>query len=357
MSADFAIALLASGVGGGIGVYTAALALGVRHGIDWDHIAAITDITSATSSVSDPNETWLIGEPGLQFTDETHHAQHGPHDEHGHRYGLHSGSHHQHAAVPSRTSVTEGSVAVAAPVTKAVAAGEAGHHGSILHRLQEHKEAVWLGTLYALGHGLVVTILGVTAIMASEFLPEWVDGVMERVVGFTLIFLAAYLFFSIYQYYRSGGEFRIRSRWMLIFAGVQNAWHWVGSRLGHHEHVRVAPQQYGARTAFGIGLIHGIGAETGTQALIIATAVGATSKPVAIAALIVFVLGLFISNSVVTIATTAGFVSSQKRQSLYVAAGLMAAVFSLVLGLLFINAWTNALPDLDRYFRWIGGPS
>ena len=38
------------------------------------------------------------------------------------------------------------------------------------------------GTLYALGHGLVVTVLGIIAIVAAEFLPDWIDPVMERIV-------------------------------------------------------------------------------------------------------------------------------------------------------------------------------
>ena len=74
-------------IGGGIGVYSAALALGIRHGIDWDHIAAITDITStaASSSVSEEREGWLLGEPGVSLTDEGHHLVHGEHthDPHG----------------------------------------------------------------------------------------------------------------------------------------------------------------------------------------------------------------------------------------------------------------------------------
>ena len=36
---------------GGLTLLTTALALGFRHGIDWDHIAAITDITSTTTTV------------------------------------------------------------------------------------------------------------------------------------------------------------------------------------------------------------------------------------------------------------------------------------------------------------------
>ena len=36
----------------GIGVLVTGLLLGIRHGIDWDHIAAITDITSTTAAAT-----------------------------------------------------------------------------------------------------------------------------------------------------------------------------------------------------------------------------------------------------------------------------------------------------------------
>jgi len=342
---SFEATLLVAGIGGGAGVFAAALALGIRHGIDWDHIAAITDITSASASVSEEGESWLIGEPGVMLTDESHHSQHGPHSEHELAHALGEAHDHVEAAAGRGGAAT---LVRARPST--------GVH-VILNRLpRAHREAVWLGSLYALGHGAVVVLLGVVAILAREILPDWIDPVMERVVGVTLIFLAGYLFFSLYQYFRGGGEFHIRSRWMLVFAGVANAWGWVRSRVGQHEHVHAAPRSYTARAAFGIGLIHGIGAETGTQALVIATAVGAASKSVAIAALFFFVVGLLISNTFVTMTSTFGFVSARRRQAIYVGAGLVAAVFSLVVGLVFISASTGVLPELDPYFRWVGGP-
>ena len=342
---SFEATLLVAGIGGGAGVFAAALALGIRHGIDWDHIAAITDITSASASVSEEGESWLIGEPGVMLTDESHHSQHGPHGEH--ELAHERGEAHDHVeAAAGRGGTT--TLVRPRPST--------GVH-VILNRMpRAHREAVWLGSLYALGHGAVVVLLGVVAILAREILPDWIDPVMERVVGVTLIFLAGYLFFSLYQYFRGGGEFHIRSRWMLVFAGVANAWGWVRSRVGQHEHVHAAPRSYTARAAFGIGLIHGIGAETGTQALVIATAVGAASKSVAIAALFFFVVGLLISNTFVTMTSTFGFVSARRRQAIYVGAGLVAAVFSLVVGLVFISASTGVLPELDPYFRWVGGP-
>jgi hypothetical protein len=340
------LVILASGLSG-VGVYAAAAALGFRHGIDWDHIAAITDITSTTAAV-DEDESWLIAEPGVMFTDERHHEVHGPHDGHDHdgSPGDAEGGEepHSHGAHGTTAATTVSSVAVAAPAPR--------------RRLQQQRRALLFGSLYALGHGSIVVVLGLAAIVAAQFLPSWVDPVLERVVGVTLIFLSMYLFYSIYRFFRGGGDFRLRSRWMLVFAGVSNAWHWVRSRAGPHEHVHVhSSNTYGARTAFGIGVIHGIGAETGTQALVIATAVGATSKTTGVLALVAFVLGLLMSNSLVTVASTFGFVSAQRRQAIYIAVGFVAATFSLIVGLVFLGASTGVLPDLDRLVKWIGGPS
>ena len=291
---------------GGTGVLVgSALALGIRHGIDWDHIAAITDITSSTSGDAARRE-----------------------------------SPHVHGHSTTQTVTLDRKVA-----------------GNPLRRyFDDQRRPFLLGSLYALGHAAVVTALGLLAILASEFLPDWIDPVMGRIVGFTLIILAVYLFFSLYQYAR-GGEFHLRSRWMLVFAGVRRGYRLLMAKIfkrPHHDHPHGG--QYGARTAFGVGLIHGVGAETGTQALVIASVVGATSRASAIVVLIAFVAGLLISNSIVTIATTTGFISSQRRQWIYAAAGLVAAVFSLVLGVAFLFGTDASLPDLGQYFKWIGGP-
>jgi zinc transporter ZupT len=76
-----------------------------------------------------------------------------------------------------------------------------------------------------------------------------------------------------------------------------------------------------------------------------------------ISALAAFVAGVLVSNSFVTVATAAGFVSAQRRQFVYVGAGLLAAVFSLLIGLLFLFQAGGVLPDLGHYFRWLGGPN
>jgi high-affinity nickel-transport protein len=212
--------------------------------------------------------------------------------------------------------------------------------------------------MYALGHGSVVFVLGMLAILAREVLPDWIDPIMERVVGVTLLLLAAYLFYSLYRFFTGQGEFQLRSRWMIVFAAIRNAYEAIRSKVfgRPREHVHTS-QAYGVRTAVGIGMIHGVGAETGTQALVIATAVGANSQLLGVVALSAFIVGLLLSNSLITVISSVGFVSSRQRQWIYVSAGLFAAVFSLIVGLVFLFRSTDILPDLDKYLEWIGGPA
>src|SRR5437762_1581200 len=124
-----------------LGLLVAAFWFGFRHGIDWDHIAAITDITSSQ---------------------------------------------------------------------------------------EDRHQAMVFGTLYALGHALVVLSLGGLAIVAGENLPSGVDNVMTRIVGVTLLLLGVYVFYSLI---RHGRDFRLRSRWMLIFSGVRKSSRWVRRRV------------------------------------------------------------------------------------------------------------------------------
>ena len=78
---------------------------------------------------------------------------------------------------------------------------------------------------------------------------------------------------------------------------------------------------YGPRTAFGVGMIHGIGAETGTQVLLIAAVGGAAAPGSGIPMLFAFVVGLLISNFAIVVMSSVGFVASQTRERIYVAVG------------------------------------
>ena len=96
-----------------IGLVLTAFGFGFRHGIDWDHIAALTDITSSQEA------PW---------------------------------------------------------------------------------RSMWFATLYALGHALVVFVLGFAAIVLAERIPDGVDAVMERFVGATLVILGCYVFYALVRH-------------------------------------------------------------------------------------------------------------------------------------------------------------
>ncbi len=315
---------VAAGTGGGLLV--TGLLLGIRHGFDWDHIAAITDITSTTATA----------EVGLQ----AHESQHRVVGQaHGHGHGG--------AAELRAHDAGPGGATFIAPLRGGTSGRE--------RLLAEQGHAVLLGTLYALGHGVVVAVLGLAALMFGAILPEWVDPIMGRVVGLTLLVLGVWVFFSLWQYARHGTAFRLRSRWMLAFGAIRYGWRRFQARLhGHEHHDAMEMSSYGPRTAFGVGMIHGIGAETGTQVLLIAAVGGAAGQGLGVPMMLAFIMGLLLSNSLIVVVTATGFVASQFRQRLYVAVGVLAGGFSVWIGLLFLFQAEGMLPDLERILGFIG---
>jgi len=298
-----------------IGLLLTALALGLRHGIDWDHIAAITDITSTTD----------VGE----HAEEHHQLEHQSPEAHEHAHG---GA--EEAAVHGLVSEPAPFSPVDPPEQKFMAS---------------QRRPILLGTLYALGHALVVVLLGSVALLFGARLPDWVDPIMARVVGLTLVVLGIWVFVSLYNYVRHGGEFRLRSRWMLVFAGVRHAWRRFQAWLHGHEHVEpMEMSSYGPRTAFSVGVIHGIGAETATQVLLIAAIGGASSVGLGVPMMIAFVVGLVISNTGIVVVSASGFLASRSRQAIYIAIGIVAGVFSLVVGTVFL--FGLELPELGGIF-------
>jgi high-affinity nickel-transport protein len=112
---------------------------------------------------------------------------------------------------------------------------------------------------------------------------------------------------------------------------------------------------YGVKTAYGVGLIHGIGAETGTQVLLIAAIGGAASQGLGFPMMAAFIVGLLISNSIVVVITATGFIASRLRERLYLVIGVIAGTFSLVIGAIFLLGLDAQLPSIEAWL--FGGTS
>ena len=170
-----------------------------------------------------------------------------------------------------------------------------------------------LSTVYALGHAAVLVAFGVAAVSFGLVIPEAVDGLMGRVIGFTLIALAIYV---VVGFLRFGRTWQPRSRGILI-------WHAAHRRLHRHD------IDHGASTAGAlvIGMIHGIGAETPTQLLLLPAA-----AEFGLGVVVAFVGGLLLTNTVLAAISAWGLM--RIRGSLvYSALSIAAAAFSGVVGL------------------------
>jgi high-affinity nickel-transport protein len=239
---------------------------------------------------------------------------------------------------------------------------------------------------FSQSHALVVLGLGVVAILIGAHLPSWIDEWMPRIVGFTLIVLGVYVFAGLIKH---GKDFRLRSRWMLIFAGVRNGARWlrrkVGSPLegesegelgspvltveeagagaieisqrhhGHHghpgHHHHATPEDdpfmnYSKWTAFFVGMIHGIGAETPTQILVISGIVVAGGKGIGLIMLATFLVGLLTSNTVITTGSAFGYMKATSNWKIYATVAVVTGTFSLVVGIIFLLGRETFLPSI-----------
>ena len=99
-------------------------------------------------------------------------------------------------------------------------------------------------------------------------------------------------------------------------------------------------------SAVGVGLLHGVGAETPTQVLVFAAAANATGKPTSIALLGCFVVGLLGANTLVAAASTLGLRRALTHRYVGLALAVITATFSLVVGSLLLTGHAAVLPPI-----------
>lgn len=117
-----------------------------------------------------------------------------------------------------------------------------------------------------------------------------------------------------------------------------------------HRHVAAVPvdpfRSYGAWSSFGIGTLHGIGAETPTQLLLFAAAAHAGGRVASLGLLACFVIGLLVANTVVAAAGTVGSRRLLQHRVVAVVLAAATAAFSLTIGLLLVLGRSGVLPTI-----------
>lgn len=194
--------------------------------------------------------------------------------------------------------------------------------------------AIGLASTYALGHAVIIMLLGTLAVGFGTFLPSSADRFVETIVGLTLIVLGCYVLAAIA---RNPHNVTIVSRFVLISRAsryvVAKVRHFAGREPIVHDDTPPVP---GARSAFGIGMIHGIGAETPTQLSLFVLSASVGGWAGGLLCVAAFVVGLLTMNVLMAVVSAGVFGLSSLRDNVYRAVMLLAGGYSVVVGALFI---------------------
>jgi high-affinity nickel-transport protein len=178
-------------------------------------------------------------------------------------------------------------------------------------------DATRCGLLYAVGHAATVGLLGVAVITLKRSVPPQASLWMERVIGMTLVLLGAYVLSSLL----TGGSPMSRGRALL------SLFHRICRRP-----VADGGAGYGPKSSLSLGVLHGIGAETPTQLSVLLITSNLGSIQNGILGLSMFAAGMFVSNMVLTTATTGIFSIAKARPAIFRALTAVTATYSLWLG-------------------------
>src|SRR5579859_455764 len=203
------------------------------------------------------------------------------------------------------------------------------------------RRAMRLGLLYALGHAATVAALGSAVIFFQLSLPHAIDRIAERLVGITLVVLGIYVLGLLFK-----GDYAPRSRFVLL----ANVATWLRWKVKTYWHGHELPQpktrdsNYSGKSVFVIGVIHGLGAETPSQLLIFLLAANLGGLGKGFLGLGMFLAGLLAMNTLMTALAAGLFGFSTRMPKLQFAVTALTAVYSLMVGSIFLLGSSASLP-------------
>ena len=156
---------------------------------------------------------------------------------------------------------------------------------------EQARKAGLMGFFWGLGHGTTLVVLGLPLVLFNRFLPEPVQQFAEVAVGAIIVFLAV----------------RLLLRWRRGFYHAHAHAHDEGPDHRHvhshmeddlHEHEHAVPHR-APLSAYGVGLVHGIGGSGGLTLLLLSTI---SNQAEAAGALLIFAAGTAVSMALLSTA-------------------------------------------------------
>jgi len=119
-------------------------------------------------------------------------------------------------------------------------------------------------------------------------------------------------------------------------------------RHGHsHRHDLALPTSastYGSGTATGIGMLHGVGIESPTQIAVFVASTSLAGATAGLGLLVAWVVGLIVANSILAVLASAGLLQAERNFTLYAALAVVIAVLSIAMGVMFVGGFDLAGP-------------
>jgi len=199
-----------------------------------------------------------------------------------------------------------------------------------------------LAFAYTGGHSVMVAVLGLGALLFCKTLPGWVDPVMEKVVGITLLLLGVWILVCVKR------ETKPKSRGMILLQAMSDSKERLLQRFQHRHlsrHAHGSSDYCNPRCAMVIGALHGVGAETGTQILLVTSMAGTSNVTGSLLMLLSFLLGLLISNIGLAFLISEGYLRSVLASNGSAVLNSVVASLSIIMGFLLVTGRTNCIPN------------
>jgi len=183
------------------------------------------------------------------------------------------------------------------------------------------RKTTFMGLSWGLGHGTTLVLLGLPLVLLGRYLPEEIQRAAEVAIGVIIVVLAL----------------RLLARWRRGLFHAHHHTHEGGETHRHlHSHAEGSVHEHAHNTAlrtplsaYGVGLVHGVGGSGGLTLLLLSTIPGPSE---AVVALLVFAAGTAVSmallSTVFGLAIAAGPVA-RNFERLAPLVGTLAAAFGV----------------------------